>query len=865
MPGFLIAPVSCSGRGLIMNKLLRTLRLLLGPALLILAMFVIHNSLREYHYRDILHQLREIAPAGIVLSLGLTVVSYLLLTLYDLMALRYIQQPLTYGKIALASFVGYVFSYNLTIVGGSAARYRIYSSWGVSTLDTAKIVIFCGLTLWLGLFSVAGSAFVLRPLPVPEYLHLPLKSTQPLGVIFLFLLAGYVLWASLKRGPVRAGGLELPPPGPVLTILQIAIASLDWVLAGCVLYVLLPRAPALSFPHFIQMFMLAQCCGMISQIPGGLGAFEMVALFLLSPVYSAPAVLSVIVVYRIIYYLFPFAVAAGVLVTHELLARRQAVRWLGKTLSQWAPAVTPQAFAFLTFLGGAVLLFSGSLPAEKGRLAWLRDLLPLPIIEVSHFLASLIGMGLLVLARGLQRRLDAAYHLTVVLLVFGVILSLFKGLDYEEAVILSMMLAALLPCRREFHRKSSLFSRPFTFSWIAAILIVLLGSVWLGFFAYKHVEYSNSLWWRFAFQSDAPRFLRASAGVLILAVILALATLLRPAVRPFAREKVIDIEQIRPIVEKSRRTYANLAFLGDKIFFVSETGNAFIMYGVRGQSWVAMGDPVGPQQEWQDLIWQFSETCDRHGSMPVFYEVDGENLPYYADLGLTSLKIGEEGRVPLETFSLEGSGGKHLRYTLHKCEKEGCEFEVLSISEAAASMGRFRDISDAWLEEKSTREKGFSLGFFDEKYLKHFPAAVVRKAGQTLAFANLWCTADKEELSIDLMRHLPDSPEGLMDYLFVRLMQWGRREGYKWFNLGMAPLSGLADRSLARLWVRFGNFVFQHGEHFYNFQGLRKYKEKFAPQWYPKYLVCPGGLKASRVLSDVLSLTSRGIKGAVSK
>jgi phosphatidylglycerol lysyltransferase len=341
--------------------------------------------------------------------------------------------------------------------------------------------------------------------------------------------------------------------------------------------------------------------------------------------------------------------------------------------------------------------------------------------------------------------------------------------------------------------------------------------------------------------------------------------LLRSSTRPFASERVTDIEKVRTIVEISRRTYANLAFLGDKNFLLSSSGRSFIMYAASGQNWIAMGDPVGPKQEWDDLIWWFHKNSDRHGCWPVFYGVDGENLHYYTDLGLAFLKIGEEACVPLKTFSIEGSKHRSLRYMCNKFEKSGCRFEVISRNEVAASIAQLKDVSDAWLKQKNAKEKGFSLGFFNEEYLKHFPAAIVRSGGKVVAFANLWSGAEKEELSIDLMRHLPDSPDGVMDYLFTQLMLWGRQEGYQWFNLGMAPLSGLDDRAMAKLWSQFGSFVFRHGGHFYNFQGLRKYKEKFKPEWHPKYLVCRGGFVLPRILRNILSLTSGGLVGAVSK
>ena len=134
-----------------------------------------------------------------------------------------------------------------------------------------------------------------------------------------------------------------------------------------------------------------------------------------------------------------------------------------------------------------------------------------------------------------------------------------------------------------------------------------------------------------------------------------------------------------------------------------------------------------------------------------------------------------------------------------------------------------------------------------------------------VAFADLWLGADKEEFSPDLMCYLPDAPKGIMEYLFVQLMLWGKAEGYRWFSLGMAPLSGLEDHDLAPLWNRLGAFVLRHGEHFYNFQGLRRYKEKCGPEWEPKYIACPGGLALPRVFMNVATLISGGIKGVVAK
>jgi phosphatidylglycerol lysyltransferase len=174
-------------------------------------------------------------------------------------------------------------------------------------------------------------------------------------------------------------------------------------------------------------------------------------------------------------------------------------------------------------------------------------------------------------------------------------------------------------------------------------------------------------------------------------------------------------------------------------------------------------------------------------------------------------------------------------------------------------------VSSAWLSEKNTREKGFSLGFFDRQYLARLPVAVVRKASRIVAFANIWPSAAKVELTIDLMRYDKSAPPRVMEYLFTQLMLWGRTEGYQYFSLGMAPLSGFESRRLTPLWNRFGAFLFRHGEHFYNFQGLRNFKEKFNPDWEPRYLATPRNISVPFVLTRIAGLVSGGVSGVLAK
>ena len=830
------------------------------------ALWFLHGALGKYRYHDILRQFNAIPVNKVGLALFLTVLSYVVMTAYDRLAVIYIDHPLNKSKISLASFISYAFSNNigLSLLTSGSIRYRLYSAWGLTGEEIAKVVGFTVLTFWLGIIAVSGVVFLAVPLAMPSVANLPDISVRLLGCLCLAGVIGYLLLIRFRQMPFRWREWELALPGPRLALAQLAVGALDWILAGSVLYVLLPADAQISFFQLLGIFLLSQVAALISHVPGGLGVFESFVL-LLTPGVTPDALIGSLLVYRAIYYLIPLVVATGLLGGVEVFLKRTAVASVARLVGRWASVLVPQLLAAEALVAGAILLFSGAIPTVPDRLEWIKDILPLSIMEISHFLGSLAGAGLLLLARGLQRRLDAAYLLTAAFLAAGSLFSLLKGGDYEEAILLAVMLAALLPCRRHFYRRASLFNEPFSSGWIMTILLVLTCSVWLGMFVYKHVDYSNELWWRFALRGDAPRFLRAAVGATALLLLFALAKLLRPVRREATLPGPAELDKVREVVRQSAESSANLAMLGDKSLFFSETGNAFVMYAVAGRSWVALGDPIGPKDEQAELAWDFREFCERHGGWPVFYEVRPENLPIYLDLGLTLVKIGESARVPLAEFSLEGSSRSGLRYSHRRMEKMDCSFEIIPAAGVAGLLADLKEISDAWLEAKNTREKGFSLGRFHPGYLCSNPVALVRQGEKVIAFANLWTGERREEFSIDMMRFLPDSPGGVMDYLFVCLMLWGRQEGYRWFNLGMAPLAGLENRPFAPLSQQIGSLIFRHGEHFYNFQGLRSYKDKFDPVWEPRYLVSPGGIALPRILANIAGLISGGLRGVVGK
>ncbi|HCP30229.1 MAG TPA: hypothetical protein DIT96_11565 [Pseudomonas sp.] len=246
-------------------------------------------------------------------------------------------------------------------------------------------------------------------------------------------------------------------------------------------------------------------------------------------------------------------------------------------------------------------------------------------------------------------------------------------------------------------------------------------------------------------------------------------------------------------------------------------------------------------------------------------DADLENLPFYMDIGLTALKLGEEARVDLRRFDLDAKGKemKDLRYTWNRGGRDGLSLEIHEPGHAP--LAELKEISDAWLSGKNVREKGFSLGRFSPDYLQHFRIALIRFQGRPVAFANLLETHSNELASLDLMRAHPEAPKLTMEFMMIGLILHYKSHDYGRFSLGMVPLSGLQPRRGAPLTQRLGSMVFRRGEQLYNFQGLRRFKDKFQPDWEPRYMAVPAGLDPLVALADTAALIAGGLTGLVKR
>ncbi|MGE0384068.1 MAG: bifunctional lysylphosphatidylglycerol flippase/synthetase MprF [Gammaproteobacteria bacterium] len=837
-----------------------------GALVFAFAAFAVHRLSGELSLRDLRAAVGNLSWRQLAAALACAAASFVLLYGYDRSALHYLGRRLPAPLVAFTSFCAYAIgnAVGVSLLSGGSIRYRMYLAAGMDGADVARITAFNMLAFGVGVGAVGAVALMLHPEAMAHVTGASAYLLAAAGGAVSAMVAGFVLLCFVRPAPITLGPWRVRLPSGRTALLQLVISAADIAVSGLCLYVLLP-GHGVPYTAFLAVYAVATVAGVISHVPGGVGVFETIMLLAFRDHMTVQGLGAALVGYRFVYYLLPLLAAAMLLATRELRSSLQPLAIGLRGAARIGNRFAPLAVAVLAFLSGVVLLWSSATPAVPERLLALQRIMPLFVLEISHVFGAVIGLALLVIARGLFRKLNGAWLLALGLSAAGSAISLAKGIDYEEGLLLLLVTATLWVSRRQFYRRTKLVDAPLSPGWLVALSAALAGAAMLVLFSFKHVEYRNALWWQFGYHAEAARSMRATLAGAAALIAFALVQMLRPArAHPHPPDRA-EMARAERIVRSQPGVVAMLALTGDKRLLFADEDGGFVMYGTRGRSWVAMGDPVGPPQVQEDLAWQFRELADREGGRVAFYQTRPQTLPIYVDMGLIPFKLGEEAVIVLPEFSLDGAARKVLRAANSRGARDGLSLEIVGRDRVAAHLEAMRSVSDRWLAAKNTREKRFSIGAFDPGYVGRCDAALVRRGDAVVAFATLMTTDRREEISVDLMRHTNAAPASTMMYLFVQLLLHYKAAGYGRFNLGMAPLSGLEHHPLAPLWHRFGHLLYNRGERFYNFQGLRLFKDKFDPQWEPRYLVTQGGLNPLIVMADVAALIAGGIGGIVAK
>lgn len=852
---------------------LAPLRWLVPLLFLLVTAWLVGRELAGFDLKTVQRALLHVPTRDAVLAAALALFAVAFTGSIDLAIARWLKLGIATRELLRLSFVANALANTLNLSGaiGSGVRLLGLSGHGVPMRRSAALVGLQVLSLPLGLSALVIATLASGALPVT-----PNAATHLLAVIVLIAAALYLplyLLLTGRRGLMRWLPEEQGLP-PLRLKLELALLSLlDWLLAAASLWLCLALAGVhVDATTLLGAYAGAAVLGLASMIPGGFGVFDGLLLLALAAAgYPGENITAGLILFRVTYYVLPLLTAlwlgAGMLAQRVPLLTRARARLsahplfglLGLPVSLLGN-LGVRLLALLTFAAGALQLASAAIPSLHERVAKLHQLLPIEAIESSHLLSVVIGVLLLGLARGIDGRLRLAYRMVQWLLWLSALLALTRGLHWIEALFLLAVSALLRTRRADFSRAAMNLSSARNWRWLAGLLVVIA----LFFAAGVAAVLGTDSFDFFAVGpgTHAPRLARgvtaALVGLILYLIWQALAVR-RPTLPLPDRAELARAREV--YLQHGGGEFAHLTLMGDKRLFWAADHAAVIAYGTVRDRLVALGAPCGPQDAIERAILDFRRFADHQDRVPLFYEVLEPDLHRFHDLGFDLFKLGELATVPLREFSLAGKRWEDLRAAVNRAQREKLVFDIVEPPFDTALLDDLERVSEAWLADRNAAEKGFSLGRFDPEYFSWSPLALVRRGRELIAFANLQPPyGPNGSASVDLMRQVPDAPRGAMDFLFAQVMLWAQRQGYEQFSLGMAPLSNVGANPYARVNERLAALAFRYGNRLYNYQGLRRYKDKFKPEWTGAYLAYPRGLWVPGLLLDITALIAGGYR-----
>jgi glycosyltransferase 2 family protein len=302
--------------------------IVLSGGIIAVAAYTLFHILRDVDIAKVMVALRATPPQNIALAAALVAAAYLTLTFYDLFALRTIGKlHVPYRVAAFASFTSYSIGHNIgaTVVTGGAVRFRIYSAWSLNVIDVTKIAFVTGLTFWLGNAFVLGLGMTYEPEVASAIDQLPPLVNRLLGLAGLAAIVIYLAWLLPRKRVIGHRGWLVALPNAPLTVVQICLGIFDLGFSGLAMYVLVPSEPVLGFVNVMVAFVLATLLGFASHAPGGIGVFDAAMLVGLQQ-FDKEALLAALLLFRLLYYITPFALALALLGGRELRLSLKAAR-----------------------------------------------------------------------------------------------------------------------------------------------------------------------------------------------------------------------------------------------------------------------------------------------------------------------------------------------------------------------------------------------------------------------------------------------------------------------------------------------------------------------------------------------------------
>ncbi|OWW04614.1 hypothetical protein ATY81_01105 [Rhizobium sp. R72] len=288
---------------------------------LLLAAYLLHEVFSRYSLDEITRSIGSIPLARLALGIGFCALSYVCLTCFDLMALRYAGKPLSYPKAAIASFTALSIGHNLGVaaLSSGAVRYRYYSRWGLNAEEVAKVILFCGVTVVIGMSTLSGIILLANPQDASNLLQVDAGGLFWLGLCCLFGPGGYLILAGTVQAPLRMWKWRVQLPPLKLAIGQVVLGTLNFIFVAACLHQMLAASAGSNFVLTATAYVLANIAILVTHVPGGLGVLEATV----SHVLPNTASIGALVAFRLVYFLLPLLIGLPIFAVSEVVLRRR--------------------------------------------------------------------------------------------------------------------------------------------------------------------------------------------------------------------------------------------------------------------------------------------------------------------------------------------------------------------------------------------------------------------------------------------------------------------------------------------------------------------------------------------------------------
>ena len=650
-----------------LKRLLRHLPTLLGLMLLAGAIYVLQKEFRNLKIAEIELALAAIPHWALVLSFIWTILSYGILTFYDRLGTFYAGKPVSYGRVAFASFCAYSLAHNLGVpaLSGAAVRYRLYAHWGLTPLQIGKVIAFCSLTFGLGGMVLGGIILFLEPEAIPFFgERIPLWGMYMIGGALWAVVGVYVTISKMfGRFTFRGHNIELPSWR--MAILQVLLATVDVAVTAAIFYALLPPAAGLNYLRFLGVYVASYSAGLAANLPGGIGVFDTAMLLGLSPYVEPPQIVGAIVVFRLYYYIIPLFLAGGLFAGNELLLRGKGLlggpsRLSGvQAIGRWSePDFVVGAGVGVVALCGAMLLSLNLLAGSD--FSWIDPGFAEIANQAGEFIPSVIGAVLLVLSVGLAQRVTLAWTATITLLLLGAGFTVARGEQLWIPCVLVLAAALIAPFHRSFYRHAHLLRDKLAPGTLVPLVALVASVLALAAFEPRLRWLERNSWWEVVLSTDVPNGLRVAVGVTVMLGLAAIWGLVRPGRVAF---DAWDGDAQQRFVALGGR----LPQQADGLLW-GESKRAAVPFLRVGRVLLALGDPVGEAGDKVSTIWRLRDMALQEGLDPAAWAVGHDLLGVYGDIGLAAVPLGPDGATRAEDSDLDDTSSSH--YLACKAERD---------------------------------------------------------------------------------------------------------------------------------------------------------------------------------------------------